>query len=222
MHTSPNRNSILKTVGLGAALAFLATEAAAEIHYVDNTDISASTSSSSTAIVVSFNPITGATDARQSFAGFEAIGFGGCSSNNYFYFKPSGSTITSGGFLAQPVAEGTVINASAGSWTDYTSAGFGLTNFTGYAPNASALVAYRFKTTADANTYLYGWFEVSRENTTSYSVALYSYAYEDSGTGIVAGATSSIPEPGMTAAIFGLVAVALIGFRRIRQRAVHA
>jgi len=224
MNTTPDRNSTLKTAGLGAALAFLATEAAAEVVYTDNSDVSYSCYSS---VSASFNPITGATATGgypQQAIGLMNFNCGGCSTSAGFYFGCSAGTLTSVGFLNAPVTAGTLIDASTGSWVDGTYYGSQVTNanFTGYGVNDHALVAYRFKTSADAGTYLYGWAEFSTGGYNPANVSLYSFAYEDAGAGILAGSTSAIPEPGATAAIFGLFAVCVIGFRRLRQRTVRA
>lgn len=220
MNTPSDRNSHLKAVGgLGAALAFLATEASAEVHYVDNSDASYSCYGQ---ISASFNPITGASTSSGSTSQ-QAIGLGlsGCYGPTYYQFGSSPGTITNVGFLNTPVSSGTLIDASTGSWIDGSTAGVNVTtaNFSAYPGNAHAWVAYRFKTTADADTYLYGWAEFSATSSSMSSVGLYSFAYEDSGAGILAGATSSIPEPGTSAALFGLVAIALVGLRRLRTRA---
>lgn len=226
MHTSLDRNSTMKTAGLGAALAFLATEAAAAVQYVDNPDVTYACYGN---ISASFNPITGASNSSGSTSQ-QAIGLGlsGCFGPTVFQFGsiagPTPGTITSVGFLNTPVSAGTLIDGSTGSWVDGTTPNSQVTsaNFSAYTNNAHALVAYRFKTDVDANLYLYGWAEFSANSQSLSTVGLYSFAYEDSGAGIVAGSTSAIPEPGVTAAIFGLAAVAIVGFRRLRQRAVRA
>ena len=127
------------------------------------------------------------------------------------------------GFKAAPVTAGTLIDSS-GTWADSTFSltSIGNADFSGYSFNQHALVAYRFKTTANASTYLYGWAEMSAgiQTGTAY-VGLYGYAYESSGAGITARATA-IPEPGVSAVIFGLAALAFIGVRRMRQRTVTA
>jgi len=199
--------------GLGAALAFLATEAAAAVQYVDNPDATLSSPCGSY-VSASFNPVTGATGTAFGSPN-EAIGLlsYGCATALSFGSTPG--TITSVGYINTPITADTLINGSTGTWTDGTSSGSNVTFINGVINHS--LIAYRFKTTADADTYLYGWAEFSRTSFSPNSVTLFSYAYEDTGAGIVAGATSAIPEPGATAALFGLAALALVGFRRMRR-----
>jgi len=214
MNTSPDRNSTLKTAGLGAALAFLATEAGAAIVYNDVEDKTANGSPCTAQVSASFDPISGETFACYGSAMY-AIGLTNCAGNTTFSFGNNPGTITSISVVSAPVSAGSLIDSSL-AWTDFDSTGQSTpADFTGYALNEPALVAYRF--TTDSETYLYGWAEFSTDYASSIQyVGLYAFAYEDSGAGILAGSTSSIPEPGVTAAIFGLVAVALIGFRRLR------
>lgn len=219
MAPSTERNSTLKLAsGLGAALAFLTTEAAAAIQYRNpNPDVGSISNSNST-VFAGFNPITGETSGSTGSDPDVAIALvnNACSATLYFGCSPG--TITSVGFLNTPLTANTVIDASTGSWVDSTN--FGTTfESLGFENFSNALFAYRFKTTADANTYLYGWAEFSRNSFSTSSATLHAYAFEDTGAGIAAGA---IPEPGATAAIFGLAALALIGFRRIRQRTILA
>jgi len=220
MKLSPERNSPLKLAsGLGAALAFLTTEAVAAIQYVDtNPDVGASNSLDP--VFAGFNPITGETSGSLGFNPSVAIALVTNACTGSLYFGCSPGTITSVGFLNTPLTANTVINASTGSWVDSTSSGSTVTLLS-VGNYSNALFAYRFKTTADANTYLYGWAEFSSNSLSPTSATLHAYAYEDTGAGIAAGATA-IPEPGATAAIFGLAALALIGFRRIRQRTSRA
>jgi hypothetical protein len=219
VNTPSGRNAHLTAVGgLGAALAFLATEAAAAVHYVDNPDATQS-SPCGAYVSASFNPVTGSATANFN-SPTEAIGMlsYGCATALSFGSTPG--TITSVGFLSTPVTANTVINGSTGAWTDGTTFGTNVTYINGVINHS--LIAYRFKTTEDAGTYLYGWAEFSQNSFSPNSVTLYSFAYEDTGAGIVAGATSSIPEPGVTAVFFGLAAIVLVGFRRMRRNIVGA
>ncbi|CAM2977204.1 hypothetical protein [Rariglobus hedericola] len=223
MNTSPDRNSSLKVAsGLGAALAFIATEASAAINYTAVEGATASVPCYG-GVYTSFNPITGATNAAQGYSPINAIALrASCGGSTQFIFGCTSGTITSVGFQSAPVTAGHVIDSS-GTWFDSDFSSYGSianASFSGHAYTEHLLFAYRFKTTDDANTYLYGWTELSAgfQGSTGY-VGLYAYAYESSGGAITAGA---IPEPGMSAAIFGLAAFALIGFRRIRQRTVRA
>lgn len=204
--------------GLCAALAFVATEAAAAIHYVDNPDVSFTSTGSS--ISASFNPIIGTAVANSSYPPALAIGLNtsNCSSGTsvQFFFGSTPGNLTSVGFIRLPVATNTLIDASTGSWTDSTTPGSQITgSHNAFTVADHAWVAYRFKTSDDAGTYLYGWAEFS---TGGFPVSntLYSFAYEDSGAGIRAGATS-IPEPGATVALSGLAAFAMVALRRTRR-----
>ena len=215
MNTPLDRNSpLIAAGGLCAALAFLATEAVAAIQYVDNPDRTMSSPCGSW-VSASFNPVTGASTANFS-SPTEAIGMLSYGCATALSFGSPAGTITSVGFLNETVTADTLINGSTGAWIDGTSAGSNVTFISGEIEQS--LIAYRFKTSEDAETYFYGWAEFSRTSYNPNSVTLHSFAYEDSGAGILAGATS-IPEPGATAALFGLIAVALVGFRRVRARA---
>src|SRR6218665_313813 len=99
MNTSLDRTSTLKTAGLAAALAFLATEAAAAVVYTDiSPDATASTFGP---IWASFNPVSGATNTGSSQA--HPISLLNCVGNYTLYFGCSGGNVSSMGFLAAPV-----------------------------------------------------------------------------------------------------------------------
>lgn len=110
--------------------------------------------------------------------------------------------------LLSPLALNTLINASS-TWSSANDSQIFVGSSTGN------LFGVKFDAGSGTN---YGWIRIDVNGDGSFTLT--DFAYEQSGAGILAGATTAVPEPASTAAVCGLLAVsALLWHRRTKSAA---
>ena len=155
--------------------------------------------------------VTGATSTSAStLPGYDINPYG--SADLSFYEGGSGDGIvgtTSGGATAETpflstvsLNSGFLFNVVSGTAFDKIGTEFAGIEFTN-------------DTTGATN---YGWVEFTTTSTTGFPATIVGYAYDNTGGSIVVGQTTSVPEPGTTAAMgLGALSLGAVGLRRWRK-----
>lgn len=201
--------------GVALAVPAFAPDADATIVYsgVVNLNIASTTNG------LYLNVVNGAINEPGNTGGSTVLGwdinpFG---SSSLSFFSP---TAPAGGVYVQRTGGGGVMNMAPGALIDAARTfGSNAANTTGNEPfvlsSSNNIVGFRFQNEAMANQTQYGWMRISVSTTlTGQPRTLVEYAYENSGTGILAGA---IPEPS-TFALLGVMAAGALGVRAWRNR----
>lgn len=198
------------TAAAGAALAATATtapEAKADVVYSGPTSISIP----ATFAGLYINFVTGAySGTASSVPGYD---FDPYSSNGLAFYFPTGSGGVYDGTAFENLAPGTLIY-SGSTFQGSANSGASMVN---YQVSGTELLGVEFvnENTGATN---YGWVSINTTAATGFPATITGYAYENTGAGIMAGQTSSVPEPTTMATLgLGVLCLGAAGIRRWRK-----
>ncbi len=153
--------------------------------------------------------VTGAASAT-AFAGYDFNPYAYFTGDLYFYTGSGDGVVGSTGAATSETPLVSTVSSSSSFLT-------GIIDGTNFDETGTEYAGIEFQndTTGATN---YGWVELATTGTTGFPASIVGYAYDNAGGAIVVGQTTSVPEPGTTAALgLGALSLGAAGVRRWRK-----